>query len=234
VHSNRSVDGVMPSARIARYCAHHNIRILAICDHDYLMPRRERILLERKYKIRIVPAVEYSTDCGDIIGIFVERKCCTHRCTEVLEDIKSQDGISVLPHPMRGHRLEKIPMELIDLVEIFNGRCTRLENALTAERNKEWQKIGIAGSDAHFPWELGSAINLLDLPAESNILEMDDEDLRRALISISIGRVKERAMARINSSLSAIVKGMKRKSMSDLLGPPLGILNGLKSRLAKK
>ncbi|MDH7508592.1 MAG: PHP domain-containing protein [Methanomassiliicoccales archaeon] len=214
VHTHHSADAVLSPETIVRYCSKNGIEIVAICDHDFLLPHRERIALEEKYGVRIIPAIEYSTENGDIIGLFIEEACESHRCDEVLLDIRKQTGIAVLPHPMRGHRLEKINMAMIDAIEVFNGRCDAHENSLAAEKNTIWKKIGLAGCDAHFPWELGIAVNIINLPDENDL--DDDEALKKSILSSPCIEIEGRGMPRLNTSFSLLIKAIKKRSMKAL------------------
>ncbi|MEM2944659.1 MAG: PHP domain-containing protein [Methanomassiliicoccales archaeon] len=202
VHTNRSVDSFMPMKYVMKYCKKKNIRLIAMCEHNYLMPSSERKALEKEYGVRIMPAIEYATNYGDIIAMGTEEFSKTRECTELIEFIKHQGGLIILPHPYRGHALNKIPMEKIDLIETFNGRCSNKENMAAINLASHLEKIGIAGCDAHFPWELGLAMNEIDV----NFAEDDDIEL----LVESMGIVhNKRGCPKVNSFLSQVVKTIK-------------------------
>lgn len=204
VHTNRSVDCLMSIKTVVKFCKKRGIRCVAICDHNYLMPADKRMAFEKEKDLRIIPAVEYSTNCGDIIALGLDEFIASRDCTTVINTIKEKGGIVVLPHPMRGHRLEQIPMKEIDMVEVFNARCSESENNGAVELAARYGKVGIAGCDAHFPWELGLALNEIQIDTEHDL------SLESILNTIKIVHRKN-GFPKVNSFLSQVIKSLRTK-----------------------
>lgn len=202
VHTNRSIDCMMPMKSVLRYCKRRGIGIVAVCEHNYLMPSSQRKSFEREYGVRIVPAVEYATNCGDLIAMELEEFIRSRDCHESIDVIKDNAGMVVLPHPFRGHKLDSLPMEKIDMIEVFNGRCSEAQNSAAANLALNHKKIGIAGCDAHFPWELGLALNEIDVPSEK------EDPIKSPLDSIKIVH-QGRGLPRINSFMSQAIKAVR-------------------------
>ncbi|MBC7107309.1 MAG: PHP domain-containing protein [Methanomassiliicoccales archaeon] len=207
VHTNRSVDSIMSIETVMNFCRRRGINLVALCEHNYLMPAEQREQLEKKYKLRIIPAIEYATDCGDIIALGIEEVRKSRDCAELIDFVKEKGGLVVLPHPMRGHKLDRIPMDRVDMIEVFNGRCSDVENNAAIKLAEDYKKIGIAGCDAHFPWELGLALN------EIRIEIGGDVALDSILSSIRIIHQK-RGYPEINTFMSQLVKLVKTRFRS--------------------
>jgi len=76
---------------------------------------------------------------------------------DVIEEIRDQGGVVVLPHPFRGHKLSKELVSAVHAIETFNSRTCKAENDLAEELQKKHNKVALAGSDAHFYSEIGLA-----------------------------------------------------------------------------
>lgn len=199
VHTNRSVDSIMSIETVMDFCRRRRVDLVALCEHNYMMPAEKREQLEKEYGLRIIPAVEYSTDCGDIIAIGIEEVRKSRDCAEMIDFVKKGGGLVVLPHPMRGHKLDRIPMEKVDMIEVFNGRCSDIENDAATKLAQDYKKIGIAGCDAHFPWELGLALNEIQIGID------DDVALDSSFKSIRIIH-QGKGCPKINTFMSQLVK----------------------------
>ena len=91
------------------------------------------------------------------------------------KEIKKQKGIAVIPHPSIHHILTDEVLNSIDLIEIFNSRVGNSGNEMAKMLANKIKKPGIAGSDAHFLFEIGNGITLIDSKSK-NI-----EDIKAAL-----------------------------------------------------
>ena len=174
VHTEHSPDSrtSLPDAITAAKRA--GMDFLAVTDHDvppvdevFSQPEREGVLL--------IPGVEYSTDKGHLLGLFLTVPCPAHTgrrlpFSEAAALIHGCGGVAVLAHPFqstaqtveeRFEMLREMEHEL-DGVEICNRRATkkRLQaNELAQTAAGRFQKpcIPTAGSDAHLPEEIGTA-----------------------------------------------------------------------------
>lgn len=131
---------------------------ISITDHDCINGSIEAKKYERDFGIKVIIGEERSTDSGDIIGIDLNEEIKGKKWIEVLEEINEQGGISVLPHPFRGHKnIEDIANE-VDLIEIQNSHSNPYDNSRASDLALTLNKPPVIGSDAHISSEIGNAI----------------------------------------------------------------------------
>ncbi|MBF0547063.1 MAG: hypothetical protein HQM08_21660 [Candidatus Riflebacteria bacterium] len=206
VHSNASFDSILSMDRIIAFCQTNQINYLAVTDHDKfnLSQRKDNSI----YPI-LIPGVEYSTTAGDIIGLFVTEIFDTKEPNKILDGIGAAGGLTVLPHPFKGHDLNKIDFEKINIIEEFNARCTHSENFKALELGKKLNKPSLVGSDAHWFWELPTTLNTFE---NQQITPTSPEQIKKLLLN---GKRKFFANSGRNFSkiLSQAVKGFKNYSL---------------------
>ncbi len=160
VHTNFSIDSTIKVSGLSQKSKQLGI-IPAITDHSTIAANREF----RKTGAPFIPGEEIRTDCGDLIGLYlneeIERKI---HFPEAIDRIKEQGGISYLPHMYDTTRYGcgDRYAHLVDIIEIYNARC--LDNRINekaAETAMKLGKPGAAGSDAHFLFEFGKTYNEL-------------------------------------------------------------------------
>ena len=116
----------------------------------------------------IIPACEYKcNDYGELIGLFINEHIENRTFEEIAEDIHSQGGLTVLPHPcdpLRKHTAirrglpEKLIRKHVDLIEGINSRnIVNLFNTKAQNLAKKLGKPMTAGSDGHSFLEVGNA-----------------------------------------------------------------------------
>ena len=154
------------------------LSVIALTDHGTIRGAREMVEDARSFDGLIaIPGVEVRTNIGDMIGLFIEQKIQAHDCFDVVDQIKKQDGLTVLAHPFRGHC--NIPRQLIfdvDLIETLNGRNSKTKNIEAQELASSHDKPALAGSDAHFSFEIGCVRTAFFDEVTTS------EDLRRVII----------------------------------------------------
>lgn len=172
VHSKYSHDSFMEPERILKTAKSKGLGAVAICDHNTF----ECHTTKTHFKgVVLIPAEEISTDNGHVIGLFLNEHIHKGDFFDVVDSISAQDGIIVLSHPFRKHKDIESIKDYIDVVEAFNARTgdeLNREAAAFARRNKI---PAIAGSDAHFYFEIGNG---------TTVLQSDSaEDIRRMIIN---------------------------------------------------
>ena len=112
---------------------------------------------------RVVVGEEVTTADGELIGLFLSRLVPKGLgAVETALEIKDQGGLVYLEHPydpFRRHLNEgaiEAIADLIDIVEVFNGRSDEKSNRLAEELRETLGAPAGAGSDAHSTAELGS------------------------------------------------------------------------------
>ena len=136
VHTKASHDSMNSVSNIIKFCKKNDVNVLAITDHDSMGMISEARNLSLGMDLHIISSIEYSSYDGDIIGLFIDKKIESKNSTEIIHSIKDQGGIVVLPHPYKGHNLQNIPLDLIDVFEVFNPRCNSVENKAADDLRK--------------------------------------------------------------------------------------------------
>jgi len=199
IHSKYSYDGILEPKDIVKIAIKRGLDGIAITDHNTIKGALEA----KKYEtddFKVIVGSEIKTERGEITGLFLEEEINSRDLYEVIEKIKEQNGIVVIPHPF--DRLKKsafIPTEkdvkFIDCIEGFNSRCVfqRYNKEAINFAVKHGLKI-VAGSDAHFRNEIGNAG-----------IETNEGDIRKA---ISSGKIKifGKKSSIINHAMTKVIK----------------------------
>lgn len=175
-HTKYSPDGFSEPKNVVETAIRRGLSGIAITDHNTI----KGSLQAKKYEtdeFNVICGSEISTERGEVIGLFLSSEIISHTFLDVIDQIKEQDGVVVLPHPFddvrrNGIHLRKEESKLIDCMEVYNSRCLRQkynDNAFQfAQKNS---LVGVAGSDAHFAREIGKAgVFIKDYDARKAIL----------------------------------------------------------------
>lgn len=210
VHSKYSKDGYMEPKSIVKKACKIGLNGLAITDHNTIKGG----LKTRKYQednIQVIVGSEISTDRGEVIGLFLDEEIKSHVFPEVVQEIKDQNGLVILPHPFdeirrNGIMPKKEDAPLVDCVEVYNSRCLLERYNLKAQDFAVTNKLKIsAGSDAHFAGEIGKA------GIKTNMVIDHFEDLRELLLqgNMTFFGVKSNI---INLGLTKVLKIWRKTS----------------------
>lgn len=171
IHSCFSHDSLMSPRGILRSAAAKGIGGIAVTDHNTIQGGVAAQETREDRDPLVIVGSEVSTDAGDLIGLFLREEIRSRSWRSVVEEIRSQGGIVVLPHPFRGHRLSDDLVSSVDAVETFNSRSGARENLLAVALAERFRKPPVAGSDAHLYCEIGLGRTVVD-----------DEDIRGAIL----------------------------------------------------
>ncbi len=210
IHSKYSFDSILEPKRIVKTALSMGINAIAVTDHNTIKGAL-RTRVYRNTDFIVINGSEIKTNFGDIVGLFLTEEIVSRDFFGVVDEIKEQDGIIVLPHPYR--KRETISGELlnnVDLIEILNARSSEKENAEAKELAKRSGKIGIAGSDAHFSFEIGRVQTIASDPIEN------EEDLRKALLHTDL-KVFGVESPYIVHAFSVAIEKLKKKQFLELL-----------------
>lgn len=162
VHSMYSGDGLMTPRQIVDRAQKAGLDGVAVTDHGTIRGGMETRRLGTSEFLVIVGA-EMMTDQGEVIGLFLTEEIEEHTLERVVEAIRLQGGLVVVPHPFDSLRRSALHISdeqapLVDAVEVLNSRCL-LERFNTQARNYATRHglPAVAGSDAHYPMEIGNA-----------------------------------------------------------------------------
>jgi predicted metal-dependent phosphoesterase TrpH len=135
-----------------------------ICDHDTnrgFLAFKE--ILSTHDDFILIPGMEITTKRGEIMGAWIDEHPGTSEFPGVVDRIKEQYGMVIVPHPfdkMKGSAMKPSDTDkkYFDAVEVLNSRCIRQSgNKKALEYAKKHSLLKSAGSDAHFESEIGTA-----------------------------------------------------------------------------
>lgn len=164
-HTRFSKDSILNKFFILLMCKIRKIKVIAITDHNEINGAIKYKKFLKKFGIDVIVGEEVMTNCGEIIGLFLNKKIEPLQTPEqTIKEIKNQKGIVYLPHPYDEKRYKtvlskekqiKLKKEF-DFIEIHNGRNISEDYSRKQEEiQKELNVTPIIGSDAHTFIELG-------------------------------------------------------------------------------
>ena len=167
VHSHNSHDCRMTLEEIATEAKKKGIDCVCVCDHHTMDGYYE--ILEKSDEngfidgVLFLPAIEYSTDVGHIIGMFMHSPVSIQNNSAALIKELATFSFPVIAHPYAKGKENAAIKKFIDrgvAVEVANARRSKKANKLAAEN-----AVGLftAGSDAHLPCEIGNTYVELDV-----------------------------------------------------------------------
>jgi predicted metal-dependent phosphoesterase TrpH len=161
IHSKYSDDGCMSVKRILRLAKKVGLNTIAITDHNTIRGAIEAKHYEQAIGIKVIIGTEIATDIGDIIGLNITEDIISRDWLNVINEIRQQNGIVVLPHPYRSHKNVEEVAQQVDMIEVFNARCSPEQNDRALVLAKNLKKDLVAGSDAHLGREIGNVVAML-------------------------------------------------------------------------
>jgi predicted metal-dependent phosphoesterase TrpH len=176
VHSSASFDSKSQPELVAHRSWRLGLDPIFLTDHDTTLAA---VQLQVTGRQRVVISEEITTTDGELIGLFLQQRIrpgLTARQTAL--EIKDQAGLVYLEHPydeFRRHLSEEAIedlADLIDIVEVFNGRSDEKTNRRAKELCEILGAAPGAGSDAHTLRELGCVF-----------IEMEDFDSAQAFLA---------------------------------------------------
>jgi predicted metal-dependent phosphoesterase TrpH len=168
VHTAFSYDCLSSPKSIVRFCQKNKIQSLCITDHDTIHGSSEAAKFARNYGVQAIIGAEYYTEIGDIVALFLKEDISSRGSMEVIQLVREQGGITVLPHPCHGHKLNDELLHAVDVIEVFNARCDDDENARAYELAVRFEKPMVAGADAHFKSDIADCVMTFAVDRELN------------------------------------------------------------------
>jgi hypothetical protein len=168
----------MQPKEIVKTAIRKGLNGVAITDHNSITGG----LMAKSFEtnnFRVIVGSEITTDRGEVIGLFLSEEIAPGNFVDVTAEIRDQGGLVILPHPfdrLRSSAFHPQPedVSMIDAVEGFNARSAfESDNRIAAEFGRKHNLAVIAGSDAHFPYEIGRAGIQLDGEPEECIRSHD-------------------------------------------------------------
>ena len=182
--------------------------MIAVTDHNTITGGIEtfRLCKEEKLDVAVIVGSEIKTNMGDVIGLFLSQEITSSDIFEVIDEIRRQDGLVLVPHPFKGHKFEELRniLEQIDMVEALNSRSftTFKQTCLLKTLNKSL----VGCSDAHFPQEIGLCRSIIN----SDFLSV--EEMKHLLTDPSNVKATGLFGNKLLQSFSHVVKVLKTRS----------------------
>lgn len=211
IHSKYSFDSLMSIKTVIKVAERKNLIGLAITDHNTILGGK-KAYEQNKGHLLVIIGSEIATDIGDIIGLFLTENVKSRDSAEVLDQIERQDGISVFPHPFKGHRLtNKKTIEILKRVDCIETLSSRSPIGPKQHQYlRSFNRVPIAGSDAHFPVEIGLCRTMLD------INDIDLESVRKGILSGKTSPVGTYG-PRYLQTMSQIIKHLKLRKVRPII-----------------
>lgn len=178
-HTDSSYDSMTAVGGLIKTSRKVGLGAVGITDHESFRgcERLERGGLSEGFPV--VKGEEICTEVGDVVGLFLQDGIKSRSVMSVIDEVHSQGGITMLPHPYRSHHWEVINEAVlhgIDVVEGYNGRTAEKLNLDAVNLAKRLGKPIVANSDSHFWPEVGRCRTILRCDA-------DLEAIRKAVLA---------------------------------------------------
>ncbi len=176
---------------------------MAVTDHNTLKGSDIVKKLNKDRDFEVISGSEIRTDCGDMIAIYIEEKVNSRLVLEVLDEIRSQDGIAIVPHPFRfgpwlkfRYPLEKIK-DQIDAIETMNARNFSFSNKLAQKEAEKLEIAQVGSSDCHIMLDIGRGYTIFE------------EDLRKAIRKKQTRAYARTGIGLLSGSIAAFNKRIR-------------------------
>ena len=176
LHTNYSRDANTTLEEAVYYARKKQLDGIAITDHDRVEGAR-RLAQEKDFLV--IPGIEVSSRHGHILGLNITEPVPPKlSVAETVEKIQLLGGLAVIAHPSvviktgLGARIDSASG--IDAVEVINASAIpfSLSTYLSRRLALRLQLPETAGSDSHYPDEIGSAYTIIDAdPNRDDVIE---------------------------------------------------------------
>jgi predicted metal-dependent phosphoesterase TrpH len=172
VHTNYSNDAKTTINEVVQYAQKQGLDGVAITDHDTVLGARK---LARQKQFMIIPGIEVSSRQGHVLGLNIDEPIPPKLdITETTEKIRQLGGVAVIAHPSvvikTGLGIKITSSSDIDAVEVINSSAFPFSLSTYLARRLA-KRLGLpqtAGSDAHYPKEIGSAYTCVEANSNPN------------------------------------------------------------------
>lgn len=222
-HSRMSYDGLNSIDDICSYIIEEGLDTVVLTDHDEI--KGSRLLRKQLYSsginCNVMPGVEYKTSLGDVIVVGLDELLDSPSFEDLvaLRD-SNREVYLVLPHPFDSHVNIDYLAENVDIIEVFNGRSTPLNNSRSVKLALRYNKGFIWSSDSHIRSTLSNVI----LSYEKDLMQ---ECINRSAYPIRLQYSRDRDMILSQLKKAVYIKSI-RLFLAVALRPFYRILNQLR------
>lgn len=170
IHTYKSSCSNLLPEKILKTARKKKLDGIGVVDHNTLAGALKVKKLNKDMDFEVIAGSEIKTDHGEVIGFYLNQEIKPGEFNEVVDEIKKQGGLVVIPHPFTHGIFRKGAKEhllsakgKIDAVEAFNGRCMfKSENQKALNFAEKHNLAKTAGSDAHFASEIGKCFTIFE------------------------------------------------------------------------
>ena len=169
VHTCYSIDAGTTPKEIVAHSKKRGLDGVAITDHDTL---EGALKLTNHEELIVIPGIEITTLDGHVLALNVHEEVPPEMTlSETIRGVHELGGIAVAAHPKAIHCgiKQQITSSLgFDAIEVINSSAFPFFFS-TYQSRKVALRLGlpqVAGSDAHYPSEIGFAYTLVDADPE--------------------------------------------------------------------
>jgi hypothetical protein len=207
IHTRHSFDSLLAPRTILARARSIQADLLIVTDHESKRGSDDVASLAGGNPPFVVRAGEYKTEKGDLIGLFLSEEISSRNSNEVMREIHGQDGLVVLPHPFKGHKLDDELLSQLDRIEVHNSRCSQPQNDSAAALAESLGKPVIGGCDAHCAGEIGAVIT------DFNCSPPADERGLRTILTSAPRNILARKVSRAYQPYSQLIKACKTRNL---------------------
>ena len=169
-HTHHSPCSNLKPEVLLKFAKKKGMNGIAVTDHNTMKGALEVKKLNKDKDFKVILGEEVGTNYGDVIGLYLQKEIKSSELFSVIDEIKAQDGLIIIPHPLRSstnsthtfkYKIEKIKNK-IDAIECFNARMLPGDNEKSQAVAKRLKIAGTGGSDAHFRFEIGGAYTIFE------------------------------------------------------------------------
>ena len=123
LHTIYSGDSLIKPEDALKFAKLKGLDGFAITDHNSLKAY-EMLTKKNDKDLIIIPGMEIETNIGEVIALFLQEevKMNDNNFFTILDLIKEQDGLIVIPHPYDFLRSNRLKMELLKALEGLGER----------------------------------------------------------------------------------------------------------------
>jgi predicted metal-dependent phosphoesterase TrpH len=164
-HTSFSFDSVNEPAKMVKAAKKAGLNGMAITDHNTIKGALIVKRLNKDKNFEVIVGEEVASDCGDVIGLYIRREIRERKLLRVIDSIKRQGGLVVIPHPYKlgssfGYPIEKLRGK-IDAIETFNSKHP-VSNKIAARVAKKLSLAQTGSSDGHSYFDIGNGYTAFD------------------------------------------------------------------------
>lgn len=167
MHTDYSLCSILKPETILKIAKKRGLNGIAVTDHNTIKGGLAVKRLNKDRDFEVIVGSETSTNRGHLIGLYLNKEIKTRDFEEAVHQIHKQGGLAIIAHPFRffpSSRFKKtgININCLDGIECINGRTFFTANTQAKKLAEKNNMAKTAGSDAHFPFEIGQACTIFD------------------------------------------------------------------------